>query len=71
MEVIMVKIYRSRENKMIAGICGGIGEIANIDPTIIRLLFVLTALVTAIAPMVFTYIIGWIIIPLKPPSTPQ
>jgi phage shock protein C len=31
------KLYRSREDRMIAGICGGVGEVYNIDPTLIRL----------------------------------
>ena len=35
------KLYRSRTNKMLCGVCGGIGEYFNIDPTLIRLLFVL------------------------------
>jgi phage shock protein C len=33
------KLYRSRTNRMISGVCGGLGEYANIDPTIVRLLF--------------------------------
>ena len=48
---------------MIAGICGGIAEILNIDPTIIRLAIVLGAIVTAVIPFVVTYLVGWIIIP--------
>jgi phage shock protein C len=33
------KLYRSRTNRMISGVCGGLGEYANIDPTVVRLLF--------------------------------
>jgi phage shock protein C len=33
------KLYRSRTNRMVSGVCGGLGEFANVDPTIIRLLF--------------------------------
>jgi phage shock protein C len=33
------KLYRSRTNRMISGVCGGLGEFSNIDPTIVRLLF--------------------------------
>jgi phage shock protein PspC (stress-responsive transcriptional regulator) len=33
------KLYRSRTNRMISGVCGGLGEYANVDPTIVRLLF--------------------------------
>jgi phage shock protein C len=34
-------LYRSKSNRMIAGVCAGLGDYLNIDPTIIRLLFVL------------------------------
>ena len=59
----MMRLYRSRKDRKIAGICGGLGEIAHIDPTIIRLTFVFLGLVTGIVPLVLTYMIGWIIIP--------
>lgn len=35
------KLYRSEKNKMLCGVCGGLAEYLNIDPTIVRLLFVL------------------------------
>lgn len=35
------KLYRSRDQRMIAGVCGGLGEYLGVDPTIVRLLFVL------------------------------
>jgi phage shock protein PspC (stress-responsive transcriptional regulator) len=33
------RLYRSRTNRMVSGVCGGLGEFANVDPTIVRLLF--------------------------------
>jgi phage shock protein C len=57
------KLYRSSENRKIAGICGGLGEYFSIDPTLIRLAFVFVALLTVILPMLVAYLIGWIIIP--------
>ncbi|MBU4446594.1 MAG: PspC domain-containing protein [Candidatus Marinimicrobia bacterium] len=59
----MKKIYRSITDQKLAGICGGLGEMFNIDPTVIRLLFVFAAIATGVFPLVVTYIIGWIIIP--------
>lgn len=59
----MKRIYRSRKERVIAGICGGISEMFSIDPTIIRLAFVLAALVTAVVPFLVTYLIAWFIIP--------
>ena len=35
------KLYRSRDSRMIAGVCGGLGEYTGVDPTVVRLLFVL------------------------------
>ncbi len=60
------KIYRSRADRKIAGICGGIGEIVNIDPTLIRLMLVFLCLATALVPVIVTYVVGWVIIPEKP-----
>ncbi|MFW6137564.1 MAG: PspC domain-containing protein [Spirochaetota bacterium] len=59
----MRKLYRSRSCRLIAGICGGIAQAYSIDPTLVRLAFVFLALATGIAPLVITYIIGWIVIP--------
>lgn len=57
------KLYRSSHDKMIAGICGGIGEMTSVDPTMIRLGVVVVGLITAVLPIAIAYIIGWIIIP--------
>lgn len=57
------KLYRSTTNTMICGVCGGIGEYLNIDPTLVRLLWVLLACSGA---GIFAYIIAAIIIPLNP-----
>jgi phage shock protein C len=59
----MKKIYRLSDEKMVAGICGGLGDMFNIDPTIVRLGAVFLDVLTGIVPLVVTYIIGWVIIP--------
>jgi phage shock protein C len=59
----MKKLYRSKNNKIIAGVCGGIGEYFNIDPTIIRLLWLLISITGG---GLVAYIIAWIIIPKEP-----
>ena len=64
----MRRLYLSQKDKKIAGICGGIGETYDIDPTLIRLGLVFLCLVTAILPVVLTYLIAWLIIPEKPPD---
>jgi phage shock protein C len=61
----MKRIYRDTEHKMIAGICAGIGEMINIDPTLIRLALVFVTIVTAVFPCIAVYLVGWVIIPEK------
>lgn len=60
----MKRLYRSRSNRMIAGICGGIGEYLGIDPTLIRILWILFTL--AGGSGILVYIILWIIVPEHP-----
>jgi len=57
------RLYRSKKNKIIAGVCGGIGEYLDTDPTLIRLLWVLGTLLWGAG--ILAYIFAWIIIPLK------
>ena len=57
------RLTRPRENRMIAGVCAGLAEYMNLDVSLVRLLFVVIMLVTAVFPMGLFYIIAWIIIP--------
>lgn len=59
----MKRLYRSRTNKRIAGVCGGMGEMLDVDPTVIRLLVIVVALSTGIIPMILGYIIAMFIVP--------
>ncbi len=59
----MKRLYRSESDVKIAGICGGIGEEFGIDGSILRLMVVFGSIVTAVLPVVITYLIGWIILP--------
>ena len=62
----MKKLYRSKDNRVIAGVCGGIGEYFNIDPTLIRLLWLLISVVSAGLGGLVAYIVAWVIIPEEP-----
>lgn len=55
------KLYRSREDRMIAGVCGGLGEYLAVDPVLIRLGFVMLLFATGVG--FWAYIILWIIVP--------
>ncbi len=56
------RLTRSQTNRVIAGVCGGLGEYFGIDPTIIRIIFVIMALPGG-APGILLYIILWVIMP--------
>ena len=58
------RLYRSRKDKRIAGVCGGIADYLAIDPTLVRILWVLLAL--AGGPGVLLYIIMAVVIPEEP-----
>ncbi len=57
------KLYRSKEGRKIAGVCAGLGDYFDIDPTIIRLIWL--AMLFAVGSGVLAYIIAWIIVPEK------
>ncbi|MBO5372255.1 MAG: PspC domain-containing protein [Lachnospiraceae bacterium] len=58
------RLYKSNTNRVLCGVCGGLGEYFNVDPTIIRLLIVL--LVLGAGTGVLAYIIAAVIMPEKP-----
>jgi len=60
------RLYRSRKERMIGGVCGGLANYLNADPTLIRLLMVLFAL--AGGPGLIAYLILWVVVPLEPES---
>ena len=58
------KLYRSRDERMIAGVCGGVAEYFDIDPTLVRLLFVLATFWGG--PGLLAYIIMLVVVPEEP-----
>jgi phage shock protein C len=63
------KLYLSNTDKKIAGVCGGMAEYFDLDPTLVRLAWIFFAAVTAIVPGVLAYIVAAIIIPHPPVYT--
>ena len=59
----MKKLVRSREQRMIAGVCGGIAEHLSIDVTLVRLGWVVISLLSALGGGVILYLASWLIIP--------
>ncbi|MET0852248.1 MAG: PspC domain-containing protein [Candidatus Rokuibacteriota bacterium] len=59
-------LMRSRRNKMIAGVCGGLAEWLGWDPTIVRILYIVVSLVSVAFPGILVYLILWIVMPRAP-----
>ena len=60
------KLYRSQADRMIGGVCGGLGKYLNIDATVLRVIAVLLAIVTGVILGVIAYLIMMLIVPLEP-----
>jgi phage shock protein PspC (stress-responsive transcriptional regulator) len=61
---VQKKLYRSRTDSTIGGVCGGLGDYFNVDPTFIRIVAVLLVFADGIG--ILAYILAWIIIPQEP-----
>lgn len=59
------RLYRSRDDRMISGVCGGLGKYFNMDPTLFRLLFVIFAF-AGVGSGVLAYIVLAFIVPEEP-----
>ncbi|GIK54889.1 MAG: PspC domain-containing protein [Chloroflexi bacterium] len=64
MEKEMKKLYRSQSDRWLGGVCGGLGAYVGIDPTLIRILFVLLVIFGGGGGLL--YILLWIFIPQEP-----
>jgi phage shock protein C len=62
------RLERSRYNRKIAGVCGGIGSYLNIDPTLIRLIWLVCTV--SFPPLLLGYLAAWIVMPNEPPRIP-
>jgi len=60
------RLQRSRTEKMLAGVCGGLGEYFDIDPTIVRVLWVVVSFMGGAG--ILAYLILWVIVPLESPG---
>lgn len=63
--VYMKRLYRSRKEQMLGGICGGLGEHLDVDPSIIRLVWLVVTLLS-LGTGIIVYLAAWIIIPQSP-----
>lgn len=61
----MKRLYKSKDNKVFSGIIGGIGEYFNVDPVLLRVVWVIITFGTGFFPGIFAYIVAMFIVPEK------
>lgn len=63
------RLYRTRDDRKLLGICAGIGRYFNVDPVAVRLLWLLVTCVTGGIPGIVAYALAWLIVPEEPVAT--
>lgn len=62
------RVYRSKENKVFAGVLGGLGEYLDIDPVLLRVIWLAITVFTGFVPGIVVYILAIFVIPAQPTS---
>jgi phage shock protein PspC (stress-responsive transcriptional regulator) len=62
------QLFRSKKDRMIAGVCGGLGEYFDIDPTVIRLIFVFGSILTS-SGLFWAYLVMMFVVPEESPAS--
>lgn len=62
------RLWRSRDHRMIAGVCGGIADFVGWTPTSVRVLYVLISICSAAFPGILAYVILWFVMPKQLPT---
>ena len=60
------RLYRSRRERKLAGVCAGFGEFLGVDPTIVRILYLVVTIITGFFPGIFIYFAMALIMPVEP-----
>jgi phage shock protein C len=58
-------LRRSRDNRVLAGVCGGLAKWLDMSPTVVRILFVLISICSTAFPGIIVYLIMWLVVPLE------
>jgi phage shock protein PspC (stress-responsive transcriptional regulator) len=61
-------LRRSRSDRIIAGVCAGLAHHFGLDPTLVRVLYVLASILSVAFPGIVVYLVLWIVIPEEPAS---
>jgi phage shock protein PspC (stress-responsive transcriptional regulator) len=57
------RLYRTRDGRIVAGVCSGAGQFAGVDPNLVRVLFVVVSVFTGFFPGILAYLLAWVVIP--------
>jgi len=60
------RLYRSRDESRLAGVCGGLGAYMDLDPVFVRVIWVVGTCITGFIPGIVAYLLAWIIMPEQP-----
>jgi phage shock protein C len=60
------RLYRSRTERMLGGVCGGLAKYMNADPTIVRVVYVVVSILSVAFPGILAYLILLLVVPLEP-----
>jgi phage shock protein C len=60
------RLYRSRTQRMLGGVCGGFAEYLNADPTVVRVVYVVLSILSVAFPGILAYLILLLVVPLAP-----
>ena len=61
----MKRLYRSKLDRKLFGVCGGLGNLFSLDPTFFRLAWIVIGISTGVVPALIAYLVAWILIPLE------
>jgi phage shock protein C len=62
------RLYRSRDDRMIAGLCGGLAAYFGVDPSLVRIIALVSLFLPG--PQILAYLIGWLVVPKEPFGPP-
>lgn len=66
MKTYAKRLYKSRDNKILAGVMGGLGEYFDVDPVLFRVVYIAITMSTAVVPGIIAYVLMAIIMPTRP-----
>ena len=60
------RLYRSRNEGRLAGVCAGLGRYFYVDPVVVRLMWIAVTFITGFIPGILAYLVAWLIVPEEP-----